>query len=221
MEQLVDILELRRRIPEEVFDYQTLLHALGEYSAPRNRIGALLQRRHVLQVKRGLYVFAETLRKQPVPREWLSNLLHGPSYVSAQSAMQLYGMIPEQVTATTAMCLGRGRAYQTSLGLFLYTQLPSVGYAVGVTWMEIHAKRVFIATPEKAIADAAWLASGAALRSAPDVERLLLEDFRMDDSVFPTLRPAVLAAIRKSTTSRRVEFAMKTLQQWTGDARHA
>ncbi len=221
MEQLVDILELRRRIPEEVFDYQTLLHALDEYSAPRNRIGALLRRSYMQQLKRGLYVFAETLRKQPVPREWLSNLLHGPSYVSAQSAMRLYGMIPEQVTATTAMCLGRGRAYQTSLGSFLYTQLPLAGYAVGVTWMEVHGKWVFIATPEKAIADAVWLASGVALRSALDVERLLLEDVRMDESVFTTLRPSVLAAVRTSTTSRRVEFAMKTLQQWTGDTRHA
>ena len=61
--------ELRRRIDREVFDYRQVTDCLRDYAKPRDKIGALLASGFLVRVRKGLYVFGETWRRQPVARE--------------------------------------------------------------------------------------------------------------------------------------------------------
>ncbi len=56
---------LRKKIPQEEFDYQTLLSGLEGYARPRDKISDLLKKGTIIRVKKGLYVFGEEYRKNP------------------------------------------------------------------------------------------------------------------------------------------------------------
>ncbi|MBW1855256.1 MAG: hypothetical protein JRJ00_11360 [Deltaproteobacteria bacterium] len=94
---------LRRKIPQEEFDYQTLLDCLEVYARPRDKISDLLKKGIIIRVKKGLYIFGEEYRKIPYSMEILANLIYGPSYISLDYALQYYGLIPERIEAVTSV----------------------------------------------------------------------------------------------------------------------
>ncbi len=119
----------------------------------------------VVQLRRGLYALGEPFRStEPHPYE-VSNTLVPGSYVSLETALADYGLIPEAVFATTAVTTGRSGTRTTPFGTFVYQHLKAHlfwGYrtrAVGGS-QAVGASRVaFIATPEKALLDLAYLRS--------------------------------------------------------------
>ena len=220
MDTHVDILTLRERIPEEEFDYQAIMHALREYAQPRNRITAFLRDGSLLRVKKGLYVFGERLRRRPISRELLSNLIFGPSYVSREYALVFHGLIPEQVLAVTAMTTGRSRSFKTPLGLFDYSSLPLSAYTSGIDLVTVNERSFFMASAEKALADMAYVQRGLLLRSRHDVERFLYENLRIDPDDVLRLRPSILHDISAGAATRRVRFLSDTVLRIIGEAAH-
>ncbi len=216
----VDVLTLRERIPEEEFDYQAVMHALREYAQPRNRITAFLRAGSLLRVKKGLYVFGERLRRRPVSRELLSNLMYGPSYVSREYALRYHGLIPEEVHAVTAMTTGRSRSFNTPLGLFDYSSLPLSAYAAGIHLASVNERQFFMASPEKALADMAYVQRGLLLRSRADVEYFLFENLRIDPGDVLRLRASVLHDISASAATQRVRFLSDTVLRILDEAAH-
>ena len=95
-----------------------LLDVLEGYARPRDKITQWLNRGIIVRIKKGLYVFGESLRRKPYSRELLANLIYGPSYLSLEWALQYYGLIPERVEALTSVTTGRSRKFSTPAGLF-------------------------------------------------------------------------------------------------------
>jgi len=114
---------IRRNVEGEVFDYQVLLNALAGYRKPRDKITRLLASGAVVRVKKGLYCFGEAFRKEPLSREYLANLIYGPSYVSLEYALSHHGLIPERVETVTSMTTRRSRHFDTPFGTFSYRML--------------------------------------------------------------------------------------------------
>jgi hypothetical protein len=148
--------ELRRRVDRDVFDYRQLMDCLGEYSKPRDKTGSLLASGAIVRVKKGLYVFGEAWRRGPIGREFLANLIYGPSCVSLEYALSHHGLIPERVAAVTSVTTGKARRFETPFGLFTYRPVPPAPYALGLTLAEAGRDRFRIASPEKALADFVW-----------------------------------------------------------------
>ena len=72
--EMMDVEELRRSIPAEEFDYQSLLGALKGYERPRDKITALLRGGVIIRVKKGIYVFGQKYARRPFSREVLKLL---------------------------------------------------------------------------------------------------------------------------------------------------
>ena len=121
---------IRRHILHEEFDYQTLLHGLGQYSRPRDKISDLLRKGVIIRVKKGIYIFGEDYRRRPYSREILANLIYGPSYISLEYALHYFGLIPERVEAVTSVTTGRSRRYATPIGLFRYRMIPLPAFRI-------------------------------------------------------------------------------------------
>src|SRR5580704_17214208 len=136
--------ELRRRVAGEEFDYQMLMDVLREYVRPRDKIRALIKKKSIIRVKKGLYVFGETLARRPFSREVLANLIYGPSYISLDYALHYHGLIPERVETITCCTPGRGRQFSTPVGRFSYHQIPTKAYALGIDQVEIESGRFFL-----------------------------------------------------------------------------
>lgn len=198
---------IRRRIPQEEFDYQTLLSCLDDYAYPRDKISDLLRKGAIIRVKKGLYLFGDDYRRKPYSREVLANLMYGPSYVSLDYALQFHGLIPERVLTVTSVSIGRGRRFETPAGSFTYRQIPRAAFSRGMDQMETGDGRAFlIATPGKAIADKLYDARGTGIRTQRELETYLLDSLRIETSALGDLEAEELDQIASSYRSRKIRL---------------
>lgn len=200
---------LRKLIPHEEFDYQTLLSALKGYAYPRDRITALLRKGAIIRVKKGLYVFGDDDRQRPYSREILANLIYGPSYISLEFALQYYGIIPERVEAVTSVTVGRSRKFITPIGQFIYRMIPMLAFRTGVDKVEIEAGRSFlIAVPEKALSDKLRL-DRASIRTQKELYSYLFDNLRIEPAGIQEMRPDRLREYAQRYHSRKILLLSK------------
>jgi len=105
----------------------------------------------VTRVARGFYLFADEVVTESRLMA-AANRIYSPSYVSLQSALSIYGLIPETVTTVTSVSTRKTRRIETPFGRLLFRTIkPSAysGYDVSVAG----EFRFSIARPEKALVD--------------------------------------------------------------------
>jgi hypothetical protein len=205
---------LLNRIPHEEFDYQTLLDAIQGYAQPRMKISSLLAKGIIVRVKKGLYIFGESLRRRPFCRELLANLIYGPSYVSLEYALHYYGLTPERVETVTSVTCGRSRTFETPVGAFTYRMIPLDAFRTGMDRVEPDAGRSFlIAIPEKALADRIVAERGAGITTQKELHSFMLTSLRIDPSALRNLDPGRLVEIAGHYRSRRVKLLADLLKR--------
>jgi len=205
---------LRRNIPHEEFDYQTLLSCLKDYEYPRDKISDLLHKGVIVRVKKGLYVFGEEYRRKAYSREILANLIYGPSYISLDYALHYYGLIPERVEAVTSVTIGRARRFETPVGLFTYRPIPLEAFRKGMDQMETGDSRCFlIATQEKALADKLYDDRGSGVNTQKELENYLGESLRIEPVAIKELSAEKLDQIARSYRSRKVRLLTNLIRQ--------
>jgi len=203
----MEIDELRRRVAGEEFDYQMVMDVLRGYARPRAKIGAWLKSNTLLRVKKGLYVFGESLARRPYSREVLANLIYGPSYISMEYALHYYGLTPERVETVTSCTVGRGRSFATPVGNFLYRQVPTAVYALGVDRIELDNGRSFLmAVPEKALADKLQSDRGMSIASPAELKTYLLDHMRVDPGSLRKMKKTLVSRIARAYASRRLRW---------------
>lgn len=145
--------ELRRIIGREEFSYQSLMVALKAYKAPLQKVNELLKAKEIIRVKKGLYVFQPDLDRCYKPA-LVANLIYGPSYVSFETALSYWGLIPERVETIQSVTCKRNKKFSTPLGLFTYRYLNLEKYKLGVVLdIDQRGEPTLMASPEKAIID--------------------------------------------------------------------
>ncbi len=172
--------ELRGMISEDIFDYQQLTGCLTEYRKPRDKISQLLESGEIIRIRKGLYTFAEALRRAPIRKELLANLIYGPSYLTAEYALSYYGLIPERVTIMTSVSTGSSCRFETPFGIFTYRKIVVPVYAAGIVIEQSDKTSFLIASPEKALVDKVWLDKSFPGTTAADYESYLRDDLRLD-----------------------------------------
>ena len=134
----------------------------------------------VIRLKRGLYVIAPRVSRVSLSTELIANHLYAPSYVSRQTALRYYGLIPEAVYTTQSMTIKHSRHFDTPVGRFEYQMISREAFSVGVTSINQHSYSFLMATPEKALCDLIANSPNVNLRYLKDVEAYLEGDIRMD-----------------------------------------
>jgi hypothetical protein len=118
----------------------------------------------LIRLRRGLYVLGPAYRKVEPHPFLLANRIKKASYVSLQSALAHYDMIPEHVPAVTSVTAGRPEEMKTPIGLFLYKHVKK-NLLGGFRNVEVAPGQfVLIASPEKALLDLIYL--------TPEADRL-------------------------------------------------
>jgi predicted transcriptional regulator of viral defense system len=114
----------------------------------------------VYQLRRGLYALAPPYQ-QVKPHPFLvANHLVRPSYVSLQSALAYYGMIPEYVPTTTSVTTDRPRAFDTPLGKYSFRHIKKERFFAYRVEQAAENQEAFLAVPEKALLDQVYLRAG-------------------------------------------------------------
>jgi hypothetical protein len=211
----MELLEAIRGYEEQPITKQILLGLLSDYTRPYDKINELVKQ-HVLQpIKRGVYVTGSRINVNRPEPLLLANHLLGPSYVSLETALSHWGLIPEKVHEVSSATTQSTKTYDTIVGRFSYTHLPLPYYSFGIQQLELTKKqRVLIATPEKALCDKIVTSSGILLRSSKQVMELLIDDLRIEKDRLRNLNTKRMSGwIKDAPKKSSLEILIKTLEQ--------
>ena len=127
----------------------------------RRQLSRWVEAGRLYQLRRGLYALAPPYQKvKPHPFLVANRLVRG-SYVSRQSALAHYGLIPEYVPVTTSVTTSRPARWDTPLGTYDFRHIQSE-YLRGYRRTDLGGEQeAFLATPEKALLDLIYLEPGA------------------------------------------------------------
>ena len=157
-----------------------MLDLLRDYKRPHDKISELVKRKMLTQVNRGLFIPGPATLVEVPEDLLLANHLWGPSYVSSDSALAYWGLIPERMYETISMTTHLAKSYQTPVGRFRYIRLPLPYYAYGIKSIALTASQTcMIAGKEKALCDKIITTQRLKLRSVKQARHYLMEDLRI------------------------------------------
>jgi hypothetical protein len=146
---------------ESVFDTTLILCGDVDPADVRRQLSRWTSSGRLYQLRRGLYSLAPPFQKVRPDPFVIANHLVRPSYISLQSALSFYGLIPEAVPVTTSVTTGRPGFFSTPLGDFLFRHIQ-VPLFRGFDVLEPSGRQpAFVAIPEKALLDLLYLEPGS------------------------------------------------------------
>ncbi|MFO7916541.1 MAG: hypothetical protein R6V13_00470 [Anaerolineae bacterium] len=146
---------------EPVFETSLLLAGDVEVANVQRQLSRWTRAGRVYQLRRGLYALAPPFQKVKPHPFLVANRLVQPSYVSLQSALAYYGLIPEHVPVTTSVTTARPGRWDTPLGSYTFRHLKDELFR-GYRLLEVGAEQeAFVASAEKALLDLIYLEPGA------------------------------------------------------------
>lgn len=185
---------------DQPLPHQLLMSWLKGYKRPNDKILRLKEQGVLEPLKKGLYIAGPSISETKPDFFLVANHLLGPSYVSVETALSFYGLIPERVYETASMTTKASRSFKTTLGAFTYTRLPLPYYSFGLDMLRLSSnKYAIVASPEKALCDKIVTTSGLVLRSVRNAYDCLVDDMRIDESALKDLNT-------------------KAIQEWLADA---
>lgn len=145
---------LKKQIKTPLFSDQDLKLFFSEKgsSAIHNLLSYHLKKKHIIKFKRGLYSLANPDDKFYFSKLNLANALYSPSFVSFESALSFYGLIPEGVYEVTSACfLPKKKRFESVMGAFSFSYSPVRPFFLGVE--KNNEQGFLIANPLRALFD--------------------------------------------------------------------
>jgi hypothetical protein len=160
---------------------QVLLGLLKGYSRPYDKIMEMVNQGIICQLRRGLYMTTSLVSTNAPEPFLIANHLYGPSYVSLDSALFYWGLIPERVFEVSSVTPKISKKIMTQNVVFSFTHLPETYYPLGIKSFSLtETQTILIASPEKALCDKVITTTGINLRSKKQALAFLVEDLRIE-----------------------------------------
>ncbi|RME01181.1 MAG: hypothetical protein D6814_02035, partial [Calditrichaeota bacterium] len=138
---------------EPVFETGLLLAGDVDPAHVRRQLSRWTKAGKIYQLRRGLYALAPPFQKTKPHPFLIANRMVKGSYVSCQSALAHYGLIPEYVPTVTSVTSGRPGQWSTPLGHFEFRHIK-LELLWGYRQIEVtRGQSALVATPEKALLD--------------------------------------------------------------------
>lgn len=184
----MDLSQSLRNLSSQPLTHQLLRSLLKDYKRPNDKIHELISAGLLEPVKKGLYVPSVRISERRTEPFLLANHLLGPSYVSFDSALSYYGLIPERVFEVASATTKAARSFDTPAGTFSFIRMPLPYYSFGIRQVELgENQHALIASPEKALFDKILDTAGLKLRSKIAAGEYLLENLRIDEELLKQL----------------------------------
>lgn len=146
---------------EPVFETGLLLAGGVRSKDVRRQLSRWVAAGRVLQLRRGLYALAPPSQKVKPHPFLVANYMVRGSYVSLQSALAHYNLIPESAPVVTGVTTGQPGRWDTPLGAFQFRHIKMRLFC-GYRLLDLGTgQSAFVATPEKALLDLIHLEDGA------------------------------------------------------------
>lgn len=148
-----DVYKILKKKNYYVFSFQDIMTFFPKENKSNleKRVYTWKKQGWISPLKKGLYelTYPENLI---IPDLYIANRLYDPSYVSLETALSYYGIIPEVSFAVTSISAKPTREFKNKHGLFTYhTAKPD--FFTGYNIIKQNNFEIFMAEPEKAVVD--------------------------------------------------------------------
>ena len=185
-----------------------LMDKLNKYSDPAGKISRMKQAGELFLLKRGVYE-----NDGNVSGHCLAGVIFGPSYLSYDYALSVYGLIPEAVYTFTSATINKKKVkeYRNHFGCFSYHDIPFEAYPFGISVREENGYLYQIAVPEKALCDKLYIMPP--VTSQKGIEKMLFDDLRIDSEEFEKLNFGDILQIGEKYHCNNLKYLMKYLRR--------
>lgn len=163
-------------VPGKIFTDEDLKIILPETTDEKihNSLSYHFKQGHLKKFKRGVYSLVEPRNKNSISKFYLANFLYDPSFISFESALSHYGLIPEAVYETTSACFQeKKKMFKTTEGIFSFSHSPVTPFFLDVVKDE--QQSYLVASPLRALFDTIY-SNRKVYKSLGDLE----DDLRID-----------------------------------------
>ena len=188
--------------------YQILLNELKDYSNKKTKIQRMVKNKEIYPIAKGLY---ETEKK--INPFYLADPIYSPSYISFETALSYYNLIPERVYAVMSATFKKKKRkeYNTPFGLFMYQDVPAEAFPYGTYIINDGNYSFKIASKEKALLDKLY--STSPILNMKEMRDYLFENMRINELVLDTFDKEKVDKLSKLYHSRNVELFNKMVQE--------
>lgn len=196
-------------------DISVLRSLFSSYRFPNDKIQSLEDEGKLIRLKKGMYVVSPDVSGELLSVELIANHLYGPSYVSMESALRYYGLIPETVFTVRSATTNRSKKFENSIATFQYVSVKEDYYSVGINQKTVDKKYTFlIASPEKALCDLIVTTPRLNFQSVKAVETYLEDDLRLELSAFGTMDKGIIEQCAATGKKKKaLELLLKLLSR--------
>lgn len=197
---------------DPIFESSLLLSGNVDPKIVRLQLTRWVNSGRIYQLRRRLYSIAPPYQKRKPHPFLIANHLQRASYVSLQSALAFYSLIPETVNTIVSVTTGRPGQLETPLGTYEFRHIRT-DLLFGYQMTDVGGQEALVATPEKALLDLVYLQPGGEsfdylqeLR-LQNVEQLDLDRLKKQSEMFdsPKMRRAV-KSISQLTFGKTSEY---------------
>lgn len=118
----------------------------------QNQLQSWAQKGLMIRLKRGLYQIRFAEGGPELPDLYVANRLYEPSYVSLETMLSFYSLIPEVAAGVTSVTTRQTKYFRNKLGGFKYSSCKTEAFG-GYRIMLYEGFKVYVAEPEKALVD--------------------------------------------------------------------
>lgn len=189
-----------------VFSIQDILKIFPNFDS--RRLNEWQNKNYLSKLIKGWYVFSDIKISENTLYQ-MSNALRSPSYISLQSALSFYNIIPEQSFAITAITTLKTQEYHTSKGRFIYKSIKPDYYFGYNILSQSQGRPVLMAELEKVLLDTLYLQQG--LNSEESMNELRLNKELLKKSDFKKMEK-YLKLFNNKALNNRYEILKKYVQ---------
>ncbi|MEA2021070.1 MAG: hypothetical protein U9N08_01185 [Candidatus Caldatribacteriota bacterium] len=121
----------------------------------RRRLNEWQDKGYIKKIIRGYYIFSDLQLSEEILFK-IANRIYLPSYISLESALSYYHLIPESVYGITSISTRKTYRFTTSIGEFIYRNLKPMLF-FGYDLIKFQEKHLRMASIEKALLDYFYL----------------------------------------------------------------
>jgi len=172
----------------------------------RNNLVRWVRQGYLIRLRQGYYTFPE-YRESTEFALYFANKIYKPSYISLQTALSFYGIIPEAVPQITSVTTLKTIVFSNDFGEYSYKNIkPDMMFGYDLREME-GGRRIMFATPEKALIDLLYLYPF--YNTERDLEELRLDESYMEDDFNAERLTEFSDRIGSKALNNRIELLRK------------
>lgn len=186
--------------------FEELRFEYRNYNNVYEKIKREVKKGNLFSVHRGIYETNKSANKFA-----LANAIIFPSYISFESALSYYDMIPERVYLTMSATFRKNKTkeFSNDFGDFFYEDVTEAAYPYGVDMIQLEGYSIMIASREKALLDT--LSKIHISENEESIEELLFDDLRIDEIEFDNLNKEKLIELSYYYKSKTIMSLRKFL----------